>query len=92
MFYSTITPNVLAGLFTAAGYTALGLLLIGVVFAAFSAFILQMGLLALGRSNHPVADTLSIDELEALFEKDAYSAEERARAAHPAGRNRKTQN
>jgi hypothetical protein len=89
MFYSTITPNVLAGLLTAVGYTALGLFLVAVLFAGFSAFILQMGLFALGRSSHPVADTLSIDELEALFEEDAYSAEERARAAHPAGRNRK---
>jgi hypothetical protein len=88
MFYSTITPNVLFGLLTAAGYTALGLLAITVVFAAVTAGILKMGLLALGRSNHPVADTLSIHELEALFEEETPTNEERARAAHPAGRKR----
>lgn len=92
MFYSTITPNVLAALLTAAGYTALGLFGLFVLLAGVTALILKMGLLALGNTSHPVADTLSLDELEALFKEDAYSAEDRARAAHPAGRNRTSLN
>lgn len=84
MFYSTITPNILLDLLAIAGWIAAAsfavLIVVGLVIAA----ILRVGLLALNASEHPPVASMSIDELEQLF--DAPSSEERARASHPAGR------
>lgn len=87
MFYSTITPNIFFDLLAAAGYALAGLLLVAAVFGAIVAVILKMGLLALAKSDYPVADTLSIEDLERMFDANEPTAEERARAYHPAGRN-----
>lgn len=86
MFYSTITPNILFDLFTAAGYVALGLLAVLVVVGLVVSVVLKMGLLALAKSQYPVAETISLEELEGMFTSDEPTAEQRARAYHPAGR------
>lgn len=87
MFYSAITPNILFDLLTAVGYIALGLLVVLVIGGIIVASILKIGLLALASTEYPSAERISLEELEDMFTSDEPTAEQRARAHHPAGRN-----
>lgn len=89
MFYSTITPNIFFDLLTAVGWVGLGLLLLTVLGGLLMLTVLKMGLLALGRTQEPPLERMSLDEFEGLFTKDGTSAaRERARDLHPAGKGR----